>query len=54
MDEAIKIFSTVGFPVFIALFVLIRLETALKNLTTAVHELRGTITHDWPRRENPD
>jgi len=43
MDEAVKIFSTVGFPVFIALFVLIRLETALKHLTAAVQELRACL-----------
>ena len=55
MDEDIKIFSTVGFPVFIALFVLIRLETALKGLVQAVQELRTTIrlTHPYDRAAPP-
>ncbi len=55
MDEAVKIFSTVGFPVFIALFVLIRLEGALKALTLAVQELRACLIDrkPYPRAAPP-
>ena len=44
MEELISIISNVGFPIFIAMFLLIRLETKIDQLVSAFIDLTETIT----------
>ena len=39
MDEWIKLISTVGFPIAVSAYLLIRLETTIKELTRSVTNL---------------
>lgn len=43
MTEVTTLISNVGFPIAIALYVLIRLEKTLKENTEAFRELKGHI-----------
>ena len=42
-DQGIKIISQVGFPVFVAAYLLIRTDKLLRELTTAVKELTQAV-----------
>ena len=42
-ENSIDIISRLGFPIFLSLFLLIRLEKTLKNNTIALQELRLEI-----------
>lgn len=43
MEELISIISNVGFPIFIAMFLLIRLETKIDQLISAFMDLTDSI-----------
>lgn len=43
MEELISIISNVGFPIFIAMFLLIRLETKIDQLVSAFIDLTESI-----------
>lgn len=43
MDEIINIISNIGFPMAISLYLLIRIEGKLENLTLSINELSQTI-----------
>lgn len=43
MDEMINIISNIGFPMAISLYLLIRIEGKLENLTLSINELSQTI-----------
>lgn len=44
----------VGFPIFVAVFLLIRVESVLKNLVTAIHELSRSITSHFPKTKEEE
>ncbi|MDP3940548.1 MAG: YvrJ family protein [Deltaproteobacteria bacterium] len=50
MDDLVKLISTIGFPAAVTIFVLVRLETRLRELTTAVQELRHALIGRKPFR----
>lgn len=39
MDNVVNIISNVGFPIFMALYLAIRVETTIKELTQAITKL---------------
>ena len=43
MEDFVSIISNVGFPIFIAMFILIRLESKIEKLAEAFMELTKTI-----------
>lgn len=43
MDEMLKIIGNVGFPIAVAVFLLVRVEQRMDNLTHAICELREAI-----------
>ena len=43
MEDFVSIISNVGFPIFIAMFILIRLESKIEKLIEAFMELTKTI-----------
>jgi len=43
MDEIINIISNIGFPMAISLYLLVRIEGKLENLTLSINELSQTI-----------
>jgi hypothetical protein len=43
VDEYVRLFRDLGFPVAVAAFVLLRLEGRLRELTSAITELRVCI-----------
>ena len=45
MEELIGIISNVGFPIFIAMFLLIRVENKIDQLISAFVDLTESITH---------
>lgn len=44
MEELISIISNVGFPIFIAMFLLIRVEQKIDTLVSAFVDLTESIT----------
>jgi len=46
MEELLKAISTVGFPIVVAVFVLIRIEPRLNKLTDAINKLMPIIKED--------
>jgi len=42
-EEYAKLISNVGFPIFISLFLLIRIEKVIKSNTQALNELKMQI-----------
>ncbi len=54
MDDIINLIANVGFPIAVAAYLLIRLETKLNQLTQAIGELReAIITLPHSRTINP-
>ncbi|HZJ83999.1 MAG TPA: YvrJ family protein [Syntrophomonadaceae bacterium] len=54
MDEIINLIANVGFPIAVAVYLLIRIETKLNHLTKAIGELReAIITLPHSRTSNP-
>lgn len=49
IQEAIEIVSNVGFPIFITIFLLNRMETRLDHLVKALNELTRVIDKDLTR-----
>jgi len=43
MDEFINVISNIGFPMAISLYLLIRIEGKLENLTLSINDLSQTI-----------
>lgn len=43
MDEIINIISNIGFPMAISLYLLVRIEGKLENLTLSINQLSQTI-----------
>lgn len=43
MDEFINVISNIGFPIAISLYLLIRIEGKLENLTLSINDLSQTI-----------
>lgn len=43
MDELLSLAANVGFPMVVATYLLIRIESQLKELTGAVHQLREAV-----------
>ncbi|PKM76181.1 MAG: YvrJ family protein [Firmicutes bacterium HGW-Firmicutes-15] len=43
MDEMIKLIANVGFPIAVAVFLLVRVESRVTILTQAITELREAI-----------
>ena len=44
MDDIIKLIGTIGFPAAVTIFVLVRLEARLRELTHAVELLHRCLT----------
>lgn len=44
MEDYIAVISSVGFPIFIAMFILIRMENKIEKLISAFIELSESIT----------
>ena len=51
-EQAVRLFTSVGFPVAVAAFVLIRLEKRLADILAALNSL--AITLAISRRQGPD
>ena len=54
IDTATKwaeLFARVGFPAFVALFLLWRLEASMAKLTEAVSRLSSCLDHDHVQRD---
>ena len=43
VDLVIKVISTLGFPIFVAVWLLIRTDNLIKTLTVAVESLKDEI-----------
>jgi hypothetical protein len=43
MSELLNLAANVGFPMVVATYLLIRIESQLKELTGAVHQLREAV-----------
>ena len=43
MDDILNLIGNVGFPIAVAVFLLVRIESKLTCLTTAITELREAI-----------
>ncbi len=43
MEELFGIIANVGFPIAVAVFLLVRIESRLENLAVAISELREAI-----------
>lgn len=43
MDEMLKMIGNVGFPIAVAVFLLVRVEQRIDSLTAAITELREAI-----------
>jgi hypothetical protein len=43
MDDLLNLIGNVGFPIAVSIYLLIRVESQLSNLTTAIGELREAI-----------
>lgn len=43
MDEMLKIIGNLGFPIAVAVFLLVRVEKRMDSLTSAICELREAI-----------
>lgn len=43
MDDFINVISNIGFPMAISLYLLIRIEGKLENLTLSINDLSQTI-----------
>jgi hypothetical protein len=46
--DVITLISNVGFPIAIAVYLLVRFETQIKNLTEAVNGLKMVIAEKMP------
>lgn len=46
MDELLTVIEKVGFPIVISLFLLLRVEQKLKNLTTSINELVALLRNE--------
>lgn len=46
MDELLTVIEKVGFPIVISLFLLLRVEQKLKNLTTSINELIALLRNE--------
>jgi len=46
MEDAISIINNVGFPIFVAIFILIRIEPRLNKLTDAINKLIPIVEED--------
>ncbi|MDO5724968.1 MAG: YvrJ family protein [Tissierellia bacterium] len=44
MEEIINAISTLGFPIALSMYLLVRIEAKLSNLTDSIHELSKAIT----------
>lgn len=51
MEELINLITNVGFPMAVAVYLLIRVEGKLNHLTAAIYELREAII-TLPRERN--
>ncbi len=47
MDFLIETIANVGFPIGISIYLLIRIEGKLENLTTSIEKLSQTIVEKW-------
>lgn len=52
LDQFGVLIGTVGFPIAVAGYVLIRLEKTLKDLTREIQNLRGCLDRLGPRRRH--
>lgn len=43
MEEMVKLISNLGFPIAISLYLLVRIEGKLENLTISINNLSQTI-----------
>ena len=43
MEELVKIIANLGFPIAVSIYLLVRLETKMNELTGSVKELSRTI-----------
>ena len=43
MDEVLNLIANVGFPIAVAVFLLVRIESKITCLTKAINELREAI-----------
>lgn len=43
MEEMLNLIANVGFPIAVALFLLVRVETKMTSLTAAINDLREAI-----------
>ena len=44
LDKVQTFIQTIGFPVAVAAYVLVRLENTVRSLTSAINDLHATIT----------
>lgn len=44
MDEIIAVIGNVGFPIGISIYLLVRIEGKLDNLTNSINDLSNTIS----------
>lgn len=45
MEEMINLITNVGFPIAVATYLLIRFETKIDGLSTAINELSNVVTN---------
>tara|TARA_Y100000310_G_C20275477_1_gene620014 strand:- start:143 stop:316 length:174 start_codon:yes stop_codon:yes gene_type:complete len=43
IEDYITVISNIGFPIFVALYLLLRFEKIIKNQTKAVNDLHHTV-----------
>lgn len=43
INQMVEIVSTIGFPIFITLYILVRLESKMENLNNSINELTTAI-----------
>ena len=49
MKEAIEFIQSVGFPIFIAIYVLVRMENTMKELKRSIDALTEMIDRQGPK-----
>lgn len=48
VEQVVKLFSDLGFPAGVAIFVLWRVETRLREITAALVDVRLTLARRFP------
>lgn len=51
VDLIIKLISTLGFPIFVAVWLLVRTDSLLKELKKSIDTLNDTIYHTIPHTD---